>query len=200
MRPVTDREPIEVGGYRLSPTSNKGFAVRLAWRGADGETLRGAIHLPSYPVYEWRQDNTWRTPAGEVVTVTFRPQERAATDAPWTLSRARAVGTIVVRSASAEHAVAVAPAAGSGANAGAGTTVAPGTPLPLRGGALVVEDVRLWIGYRIERDPALPWLFVVAALGIAALGWHVVAPGVPLPRPRVARGSRTETARVLDRA
>lgn len=196
VRPVTDHEPIEVGGYRLSPTSNKGFAVLLSWRGADGDTVRGAIHLPSYPVYEWRQENTWRTPAGEMVDVAFRPSERAPVDTRWTLSRTRAAGTIVLRSPSGDHVVAVAPEAVAGAEGDAGA----GTSIPVRGGTLVIEGVRLWIGYRIERDPALPWLFIVAALGIAAFGWHVLAPGVPPPRTPVPRRSPAEVSRVPDRA
>lgn len=217
-RTVGDREALDAGGYRLSPTSNKGFAVLLAWRGANGETQRGAIHLPSYPVYEWRQENTWRTPAGEDVVVTFRPRERAPIDAAWTLSRARAVGTVGIRTADGDRVVAIdgarpdrdattqtpAGAAGAtpdtGSDRGAATAMhPPGATIALRGGTLTVEDVRLWMGYRIERDPALPWLFVVAALGITALGWHFVATGPASTRRESDVVPLTDPAHALDR-
>jgi len=51
----------------------------------------------------------------------------------------------------------------------------PGEPAALRGGHLELSDVVLWIGYRIEYNRVLPWLFAAAALGVAALGWHFLA-------------------------
>ena len=112
------------------------------------------------------------TPAGEVVTITFRPRERAPTDAPWTLSRARAVGTIVVRSASGDHVVAVAPDSGARTHASAGTLVAPGTPLLLRGGSLVeLREARPFPCARRDRND----LVLVCFRGFANTDLHTPA-------------------------
>lgn len=179
-RDVSEHGALDVNGYRFSPTPNKGFAVLLTWRGDRGGSMQGAVHLPSYPVYEWRQETTWQTPAGESVTIAFRPAQRVPMAASWTFSRARAVGTVTVRTASGD------------------AVLAPGSPLRLRGGALVLDDVRLWMGYAIDHDPAMPWLFLAAAVGVLSLTWHVLREGPAATHARSFRAIGTE-GKVLER-
>lgn len=170
-REVSEHGALEVAGYRFSPTPNKGFAVLLTWRDASGVIASGAVHLPSYPVYEWRQEADWVTPAGERVTIRFRPTERAPMDRSWTLSRARATGTVTVRGERGE------------------VELVPGTPATLRGGVVVLEDLRLWVGYSVDHDPAMPWLFLVAAVGVLALVWYLL---VEAPATRAVGRRRSQ--------
>lgn len=179
-REVSEHSALDVNGYRFSPTPNKGFAVLLTWRDANGNAINGAVHLPSYPVYEWRQETPWRTPAGEAVTVLFRPAQRVPMEAPWTLSRARAVGAVTVRTSQGDH------------------VLTPGVPLGLAGGELVLDGVRLWMGYSVDHDPAMPWLFLAAALGVVALVWHVLGESWRPTRVPARRADEVD-ARVLGR-
>lgn len=156
---VTDVRPADVAGYRFSPTANKGYAVALVWTGRDGAETGGWLHLPSYPAFEWRQEHRWRAPDGTPVVVALTvPASPAA--GPWVFDASRVPS--VIRVTAGETAAA---------------EVAIGQRLALPGGTLRVEAVRLWVGYRITRDPAAPLLFVVAATGLAALALHVLRGG-----------------------
>ena len=41
------------------------------------------------------------------------------------------------------------------------------------GGTVRVRDLRLWMGYRVDYNPVLPWLVVAAFFTLAALAVHV---------------------------
>jgi len=152
-----DTRSYRAAGYRFVTTPNKGFALTLTWTGADGRRASGNIHLPSYPLQEWDQRQSWQTPAGE--TVWFRLDlPPAPSGESWTLSSAGFTGRVRLVLASGEE-----------------IDMNPGEPAALQGGYLELSDVVLWIGYRIEYNRVLPWLFAAAALGVAALGWHFLA-------------------------
>lgn len=151
---LSDTHPLKIDGYRFSPTSNKGYALLLTWRDdADAETT-GAVHMPSFPALEWKQEQGWRTPAGEDVLFTLKPPARPAGDAGWTLRSDGATGevAVVLRDST--------------------TILKPGEWQSLRGGALRLEDVRLWLGYRVDNEPLIGWMLLAATLGIAGLSLH----------------------------
>jgi cytochrome c biogenesis protein len=151
---LSDTHPLKIAGYRFSPTSNKGYALLLTWRDDAGGETTGAVHMPSFPALEWKQEQGWRTPAGEDVLFTLKPPLRPAGEASWTL---RGDG------AAAEVAVILQDRP---------TILRPGEWQRLRGGALRLESVRLWLGYRIDREPLIGWMLLVAILGIAGLSLH----------------------------
>lgn len=151
---VGDTRPLSLAGYRFITTFNKGYAALLTWRGPDGETVRGAVHMPAYPLWEWKQQNRWTAPRGETLELELELPEPAR-DRPWTLRSRNVGGRLIVRVA--------------GANA---VTLQPGASASLGGGSLRFEGLRLWMGYRIEYNPALPWLFAAAVVGVAGLAWH----------------------------
>src|SRR5512143_21378 len=62
---VGDDKPLVVAGYRFYTTPNKGYALLLTWLQPGAEPRTGAIHLPSYPMLDWKQESRWTTPAGE---------------------------------------------------------------------------------------------------------------------------------------
>jgi cytochrome c biogenesis protein len=155
-RDVGDREGFTSNGYRFMTTFNKGFAVLVLWRDKAGREAIGTINMPSFPEFEWKQSNVWTTPAGESLTVELKLAERVPEKSPWTLSSGD-VGYEV----------------GISGGARAATTVAPGQPLAVRDGEITVVDLRLWMGYRIDYNPLLPWLLTAAFLSLGALAVHM---------------------------
>jgi len=155
-RDIGDREGFTSNGYRFMTTFNKGFAALVLWRDADGREALGSVNFPSYPKFDWKQRKDWTTPAGEPLALELKLVERIPGEAPWTLS-SRDVG----------YEVGI-----SGGTLGA-TTVAPGVPVAVKGGEITVVDLRLWMGYRIDYNPLLPWLLTAAFLSLGALGVHM---------------------------
>ena len=51
--------------------------------------------------------------------------------------------------------------------------VGEGDVFQVNGGKVHVRDLRLWMGYRVDYNPVLPWLVVAAFLSLAALAVHV---------------------------
>jgi len=165
---VPDRDgsgtPLELGdgrgfeshGYRFMPTFNKGYALLLLWQGDDGRQRLGAVNFPSYPEFEWRQVNRWVSPGGETLTLALDLQRRVPADAPWTLA-----------SGDVEFAV------GVDRHGHARRTLAPGESVAVAGGRLTPLGLRLWMGYRIDFNPLLPWLLAAAFVSLGALAVHV---------------------------
>ena len=157
---------LELHGYRFATTSNKGYAMVLTWRDAEGSVTNGAIHFPSYPAQEWRQQQSWRTPAGQEVTLSLRPHTRPRMDSVWVLSaQASEVDADIVVE-------------------GASSPLVRGEWQALREGAVRLDDVRLWMGYRVDYQPFIPLIFVVSLLGVTALAWYFYA---RLWRPQAVR-------------
>ncbi|WP_291990683.1 hypothetical protein [Luteitalea sp.] len=169
---LSDKEGFVVDGFRFAPTSNKGFALALTWRGDDGSVESGWLHLPSFPAFEWKQENVWQTPGGMRVTIGVVPPAVPQKEA-WVLDRRLAPRAVHVIAGDER------------------TTTTLGGAVRVPGGKLQVDEVRLWMGYRVTRDPAAPWLFVVASVGLAALGLHVWRG--PSRRRAVALREREET-------
>lgn len=149
-----ENQSLAMNSYRFVTTSNKGFAVTLSWHDPSGDTLTGAIHLPSYPLYEWKQENAWVTPVGQTVTVRLELPARSSPEREWTLRSPDDGVTLEVRDGAVRR------------------VLAPGDSMSLVGGRLQFEGVRLWMGYRVEYNPWLPWMFMTALLAIAGIGWH----------------------------
>jgi len=155
-RVVGDDEPLVVAGYRFYTTHNKGFAPILTWQPASGRAQTGALHLPSYPLFDWRQENRWRPPGAGELRVWLRLDEPLAEDRAWTLEPRSARGVLVVQAQ------------------GTRAELREGEELRLEGGTLRYERLAGWMGYRVFFDPTLPWLLglaLAAAAGLAAYLW-----------------------------
>ncbi len=141
-------------GYRFITTPNKGYALTLTWLGQGTPTATGNIHMPSFPVREWDQQNHWQLPSGERVVLELeKPSVPVMTD--WTLSSNDFDGRVfIVR------------------QDGTRLALNTGNAITLDGGKLRLDEVGLWIGYRIESNAVLPWLFISGLLATLALGWH----------------------------
>jgi hypothetical protein len=155
-RDIGDRQGFTSNGYRFTTTFNKGYAVLVLWRDAAGNDVLGTVNFPSFPEFEWKQHKEWMTPAGELLTLELELAERVPEDSPWTL-RSRGVDFAV----------------GVSGSTGVESIVGPGQSVAVKGGEIAILDLRLWMGYRIDYNPLLPWLLTAAFLSLGALAVHM---------------------------
>ncbi|WP_448191355.1 cytochrome c biogenesis protein ResB [Azospirillum sp. sgz301742] len=155
---VGDDRPLKISGYRFYTTPNKGFALVLTHIGADGRRQTGAVHLPSYPMNEYKQANSWPMPDGGPVLDLWldMPTPVLAEDSAWTF-RVPEDATLVVGLGGRRH------------------ELKPGQEVRIGDARLRYEDLRAWMGYTVFYDPSLPWLAAAALVACAGLGWHAVA-------------------------
>jgi cytochrome c biogenesis protein len=155
-RNIGDRQGFTSHGYRFMTTHNKGYSLLVLWREVDGRETFGVVNFPSYPRFDWKQVNGWTTPAGETLTLELKLAERIPEEGPWML-RSRGVDFEV----------------GIAGGARTEKTIGPGQSLALAGGEITIVDLRLWMGYRIDYNPLLPWLLAAAFLSLGALAVHM---------------------------
>lgn len=148
-------KPLILHGYRIYPTSNKGFAPLLFWQPASGQETLAALHLPQYPGSASDQTASWH-PAGskEDIWVMLQVEEGLiAADKPSSF-RLPEGQKIVVR-----H--------------GAGRwEMQPGQRVELPGGILEYRELRTWMGYRFYSDWTIPWMLASCVIAVLSLSWH----------------------------
>lgn len=162
---IGDHRPLVLQGHRFYTSPNKGFAPLLQWQPDQGEAVRGAVHLPSFPAHELRQSREWTLPDGRAVWVMLHTDEKLIDPqvaSRFTLPREH---RLVVRVGEQR------------------AELAPGEQLALPGGTLVYEGLRTWMGYRVAYDPTLPWLLVAALLSALSLALHYVLKFRAAPAP-----------------
>ncbi|MFN3076813.1 MAG: hypothetical protein ABT940_08050 [Alphaproteobacteria bacterium] len=154
---VGDDVPLILGGYRFYTTHNKGFAPLLAWVVGD-RVETGAVHLPSYPINEFRQGLEWRLPDGSGAVTLWLALARPGfeEEASWTFPPPVEAKLVVVEATGKRH------------------ELAPGETAVLPGGRLRYESLSSWMGYRIFFDPTLPWLAVAAVVASGGLGMYAL--------------------------
>lgn len=154
-RVIGDDTPLVLDGYRFYTTFNKGFAAILTWMPDAGIPVTGAIHMPSYPLFEHRQANRWTPGAGEEeIRFWLQLDTGMDTQAAWRLEPATARGLLVVRAGEER------------------VELAPGQSIRLDGGFLRYERLSSWMGYKLYYDPTLQWLFIVAFITVFGLAAH----------------------------
>jgi len=153
---IGDRLSAEINGYRFVTTPNKGFALLMRWEPAGAEPVYGAIHFPSYPQYDWKQVTDWIAPSGQQLQMELElAQPVSRPDRAWVLERPHSDYRVNARMSDGKMQV-----------------IGEGGALALEGGMLRVVAVQMWIAYRIDYYPLLPWAFVAALLAIAGLALH----------------------------
>lgn len=165
-RTVGDDTALVLAGYRFYTTPNKGFAPLLAWQATGAGAMQGVLHMPSYPMFDWKQEQAWTAPDGTALRFWLRIDRPIAPDAAWTLSPQDVPAVLVVEAAGVRH------------------ELRPGGALVLPSGTLRYERLLGWMGYRIFYGPTLLPLLAAALLGVAGLAWHLwrrtgrLAPGL----------------------
>src|SRR3569832_845769 len=93
---VGDDRPLIMEGYRFYTSFNKGFAPILTWIPDQGAPQTGAVHMPSYPLFEFKQDNSWTPPGGPEIKFWLRLTTGMDEKAAWILDGSKARGVLVV--------------------------------------------------------------------------------------------------------
>jgi len=155
---VGDDEPLVASTYRFYTTHNKGFAPVLRWQPDRGSAVIGAVHMPSYPLFDWKQDNHWEVPAGPRLRFWLHLDLPRDDERGWVLDSKAARGTLILDVE------------------GRRLELKLGQSLRLQGGNLEFAELRAWMGYKIYFDPTLPYLLLVAVIGLLGLGWHLWYP------------------------
>ncbi|MBI3935896.1 MAG: cytochrome c biogenesis protein ResB [Betaproteobacteria bacterium] len=152
---IGDQQPLALKGYRFYTSFNKGFAPLFTWHPARGPARRGTVHLPAYPIHEYRQSREWTLPDTDVaVWVMLKFDEVLLDPARRSEFRVPREHTLVVR-AGAER-----------------RELKPGERYMLPQGVLVYEGVTTWMGYNVFFDWTMPWLLAAGLLAVASLAWH----------------------------
>jgi cytochrome c biogenesis protein len=155
---IEPNRPLVLHGYRISPTSNKGFAPVLAWHAAGTSPQQrpvvGAIHLPPFPAQAAAQSATWRPPGADAdiwvlldVDASLIPKDRPSR------FRLPERPRIVLRYLEQRW------------------ELEPGDRVEIAGGTLEYRELRTWMGYKFFHDWTLPWILAACALAIASLSW-----------------------------
>lgn len=152
---VGDDTPLVLQGYRFYTTHNKGLAPLLTWQPEGGAAVQGVLHMPSYPLFDYQQENRWTAPDGTALRFWLRIERPLPEHVAWTLDPHTLPAVLVVEAG------------------GVRSELKPGDSVALRGATLRYERLTGWMGYRIFYDPTLLPLFVVSLLGVLGLAWHL---------------------------
>lgn len=155
-RIIGDKHTLTASGYRFITTGNKGYALILTWLGDEGSVSTGAVNMPSSPMYDWKQQNAWVTPHGQSISFSLQRSaaDRVDANSAWMLDSRNVDAKLLVQAAGQEK------------------ILGPGEVIRLEQGSLRFEDVRLWMGYRIDYNPMLIWQFLAALFAVSGLGCH----------------------------
>ena len=162
LRVVGDDTPLVLDGYRFYTTHNKGFAALLSWQPDGGTPMQGLINMPSYPLFDWKQENSWTAPDGTALRFWLRIERPLSEHSAWTLVPRDMPAVLVVEAAGVRH------------------ELRPGQSIALPGATLRYERLAGWMGYRIFYDPTLVPMLIASLLGVLGLGWHLWRRGVQL--------------------
>lgn len=153
-RVIGDDRPLVMEGYRFYTSFNKGFAPILTWIPDQGTPQTGAVHMPSYPLFEFKQDNAWTPPGGPEIKFWLRLNTGMNEKESWVLDGSKSQGILVVNTGEQR------------------TELKPGDSVRLAGGILRYERLSTWMGYKIFYDPTLQLMFLVAVAGVVGMGAH----------------------------
>lgn len=151
-RDIGDDRPLIIERYRFYTTFNKGFSPVLTWIPDQGQPITGRINMPSYPLYDYKQDNQW-TPPGTHEEIKFWLQLKTGLtlEHPWDLDSRNSSGVLVVTTRDKR------------------IELKPGEEARLEHGRLRYDRLTAWMGYRVFYDPTIQWLFFVAVTGVLGL-------------------------------
>jgi cytochrome c biogenesis protein ResB len=158
---IGDQVPLVRAGYRFYTSHNKGFAPAFVWQPTGGQAELGTVHLPPYPLNEFKQAAEWQ-PSGSRIPlwVMLQFDELILDPSQSSEFHPPAQHQVVVRAGEQRQAL------------------KPGDSMQLAEGVLTYQGLRSWMGYTVFYDFTLPWLLaagLVAALSLARYFWHKFA-------------------------
>ena len=155
---IGDHVPLVIDHYRFYTTHNKGYAPVFEWRPSDSSTVvTGSIHLPAYPINEYRQALEWQVPGSNhrLWTMLRIDENVLPEDRPFEF-RVPRQHRIVVRIDERRY------------------ELNPGDRINLADGVLRYRELSTWMGYKIDYDWTRPWLLATAIVGLMALFVHYI--------------------------
>jgi len=153
---VGDDLPLVLDGYRIYSTFRKGFAPVLTWTPDAGPARTGTVHMPSYPLFLYQQENSWLPPGGSTPIQLSLDLHTAMDDkSAWTLKSDAAHAKLLI--ALEDRSI----------------HLQEGQSVDLEDGMLRYERLVMWKGYNVIYDPTIFWMFMMALLGVAGLAWHM---------------------------
>ena len=155
---IGDHVPLIIGHYRFYTSHNKGYAPVFEWRPSGStEVIVGSIHLPAYPVHEYRQALEWKIPGSTQSLWTMLsieddvlPEDRAFD------FKIPKQNLLIVRYQDKRH------------------ELKPGDELALPEGVLRYQKLSTWMGYKVDYDWTRPWLLATALIGLFGLFMHFI--------------------------
>jgi cytochrome c biogenesis protein ResB len=152
---IGDNIPLEILGYHFFTTSNKGFAPLFTWTPTGGAPTTGSIHLPSYPINEYKQYLEW-TPPGTNLKLWTQLQFDEVIINPFKPSQFRLPEQhkIVIRQGDNRF------------------ELHTGDSVNLPGGVLTYQGLKTWMGYNVDNDWTIGWLFAACIVAMSSLAWH----------------------------
>ncbi len=153
---IGDQVPLVLDGYRFYTSHNKGFAPAFTWHpNSGGLPVLGTVHLPAYPLHEYKQAIEWTLPGSKTpLWVMLQFDEVILDPAKPSEFRLPAKHQIVVRAGEERR------------------ELKPGEAVRLAEGVLVYNGLRSWMGYTVFYDFTLPWLLAACVLAVLSLAWH----------------------------
>ena len=165
---VGDDHPLVLRGFRFYTTHNKGFAPELRWTAPGAVPVSGRLHLPSYPLFDWKQEQRWQAPGGPEMRFALQLARPMQEDQAWQFQPAEVAHTLVLQVQ------------------GQRFELKPGEVARGAFGELRYERLVGWMGYRIHYDPTMHALLALALLGVAGLALHLWPLHLRAAQPRQA--------------
>jgi cytochrome c biogenesis protein len=152
---IGDQTPLVLQGYRFYTSPNKGFAPTFLWQPTNGQPVLGTVHLPSYPINEYRQSRDWVLPGSTLSLWTMLQFDEVILD-PDKPSEFRLPEKhkLVVRVGELRR------------------ELQSGESMELPQGKLVYQGLRSWMGYTVFYDWTIYWLLASCVLAIGAMAWY----------------------------
>jgi cytochrome c biogenesis protein len=165
---VGDDDPLIFGDYRFYTSFNKGFAPVITYTGADGRSVTGAVHMPSYPLNYFDQGNDWTPPGWGPEQAPIKlwlsiPEPVYDENAAWTFRKPENPVLVVIEG-EARRELAL----------GQGIALASG-------GGIRFDELRSWMGYTITANLFNAWMMAVAIAACLALAVHLLEKFLPRP-------------------
>jgi len=115
----------------------------------------GTVHLPAYPLHEYKQSLEWTPPDSKTPLWVMLQFDEVILDPGQTSEfHLPAKHRIVVRAGEQRQ------------------ELKPGDKMQLADGVLVYDGLRSWMGYTVFYDFTLPWLLAAGFLAVLSLGMH----------------------------
>lgn len=156
MAVIGNDRPLELDGYRIFATRERGYAPIFLWQPRQGAEFIGAAHLDDDFLRTGSREFTYGTTlelkGGPSIWVRLEPDEASiAASEQEDLGSKTLRHHLVLREGERRH------------------ELLPGDSLELEGGRLTYLRLSAWLGYRVSYDPTAPWLAATIIIGIVSL-------------------------------